>query len=93
LNHHDIDAERLQQLHFILVREQQLGGPRRRENFERVGLEGQNHGVKAQSPGIIHGAAQQRLMAEMDAVEIAQGRDRPAQRKGLLIEVANDFHE
>jgi hypothetical protein len=56
-------------------------------------FEGKHDRLSPQLPGILDGAADQRLMTEVKAVEITQGRHRPGQRKRMIIQMPQNFHE
>ncbi len=95
-----VEVLRQHRLHAVLFQEPEPGGrqgqPERtgvgHEEAARMGLEGQGHDRRVQHLGMLGGAVEQRLMAAMHAVEIAQ-RHRsalPLRGRGLPVVEARD---
>ena len=95
-----VEALRQHGLHAVLLQQPQLG--RRQGKAERSGvgheeaprmrLEGQRHHRRIERLGMLGGAVEQRLMAAMHAVEVAQrhGSALPLRGRGLPVVEARD---
>ena len=77
LNDHRVYSEGLKQNHLVLMGQDQPGRSLGRQELKRVRLEGQDHRVAAQGLRVLDHVLQQRLVPQMDAVEIPQRQDRP----------------
>ena len=95
-----VEVLRQHGLHAVLLQQpepgRRQGQPERagvgHEEAARMGLEGQRHDRRVQHLGMLGGAVEQRLMAAMHAVEVAQ-RHRPAlplRGRGLPVVEARD---
>ena len=93
LDHHDIDSKGLEQRHFVLVRQYQRRRALRREELQRMRLEGEHHRAAAARPGVFDDALQKRLMTEMNSVEVSESQDRPRNRPTLILNMTADLHK
>jgi hypothetical protein len=75
LDDHRIDAERLEKLHLVFMSKEHFGRPLWREDPQWMRLKRQYNRTAAELLGIGDGAFNQRLMTQMDTVEIAKSDD------------------
>src|SRR2546423_268631 len=85
-----LDARRGDELELFAQSAQARGRASRRKKFARVGLEGQDTGCHAQLAGLGYDPVDQRAMAAMHAVEVADGDS--ASAPGGRQRAVRDYH-
>jgi hypothetical protein len=92
LHHNDIDAEALQKLHLVFVRQKHLWRALGRKDFQRVRLERQHHGWSAELLSFRHGATDQSPVPQVYAVKVSQGDNRSFDLQTRVPDVAKNLH-
>ena len=73
-NHDSFEAERVEPLHALRVGREPQRGRLRVEHLSRRGIKREGCGDRTEGVGALDGGAKNRLMAQMDAIEVANGQ-------------------
>ena len=92
LHDNDIDAEALQKLHLVFVRQKHLWRALGRKDLQRVRLERQHHGWNAELLSLRHGATDQSPVPQVYAVKVSQGDNRSFELQTRVPHVARNLH-
>ena len=93
IDQHGVDAQLGEDFDLPLEPDQRLGGRLGPQDSRRRRIEGEHHGRPAHSLGHRPQPLDQPRMAEVDAVEVADGHGAAAERFGEIVEAAEEVHE
>src|SRR6266478_1635163 len=82
-NHNGFEPERVEPLHALRVGGEAEGSGFRAKHFARRGIKGENSGYGIEGTSALDGGAENRLMAQMDAIEVPDGKDTSVAKRGI----------